>query len=130
MHELDCPDVETARRLRGDQDPRVPRHLARDDDLLLVAAGERGCAGLRSASAYVVLLQQSPRVRDHATRIQPAESRERRLVVVVQSEVFREGELEHEAAAVAVLGYVAESLFQPRVRAGGGEIAPADDHST
>ena len=43
VQELDRADVEAARRLRGDQDPRVARDLARDDELLLVAAGERRC---------------------------------------------------------------------------------------
>ena len=40
VDELDRADVETARRLRCDQDARVTVDLARDDDLLLVPAGE------------------------------------------------------------------------------------------
>ena len=41
VHVLDRADVEAARRLRRDQHVRVARDLARDDDLLLVAARER-----------------------------------------------------------------------------------------
>ena len=40
VDELDRADVEPARRLRGDQDARVAVDLAREHDLLLVAAGE------------------------------------------------------------------------------------------
>ena len=42
MHELDGSDVEPSRRLRGDEKLGVAPELARDDDLLLVAAGEIG----------------------------------------------------------------------------------------
>ena len=45
---LDRPDVEAARRLRGDQHLRIAGDLSRHDDLLLVAAGEP--AGAASAA--------------------------------------------------------------------------------
>ena len=41
VDELDRADVEPARRLRGDRDLRLLGELARDDDLLLVAARQR-----------------------------------------------------------------------------------------
>ena len=41
VHELDRADVEAARRLRRDQHLRVAVDLAREHDLLLVAARER-----------------------------------------------------------------------------------------
>src|SRR5205085_6412426 len=74
VHELDRADVEASSRLRRDQHPRVPRDLARDDDLLLISAGERPGAGLWAAASHVVLLEESARVRDHAARIEPAEA--------------------------------------------------------
>ena len=46
VDELDRADVEAARRLRGDQHPRVALDLAREDDLLLVAARERRPRGV------------------------------------------------------------------------------------
>src|SRR5712692_2147207 len=39
--ELDGPDVDAPRRLRGKQDLGVARHLPRNDDLLLVSARKR-----------------------------------------------------------------------------------------
>ena len=41
VNELDRADVDAARRLRGEQHLKSRAHLARDHDLLLVAAGER-----------------------------------------------------------------------------------------
>ena len=41
VDELDRADVDAARRLRGEQHLKRAPHLARDDDLLLVAARER-----------------------------------------------------------------------------------------
>ena len=48
VDELDRADVEAARRLRGDRDLRLLGELARDHDLLLVAAGERAGQRLRA----------------------------------------------------------------------------------
>ena len=41
VDELDGADIHAARGLRGEQHARLAADLARDDDLLLVAAGER-----------------------------------------------------------------------------------------
>ena len=40
VDELDAADVEAAGRLVEDEQPQVAAELARDDDLLLVAAGQ------------------------------------------------------------------------------------------
>ena len=40
MDKLRCTDIHAAGRLVGDHDLRLARHLARDNDLLHVAAGE------------------------------------------------------------------------------------------
>jgi hypothetical protein len=41
VDELDRPDVQAARRLAGDEQAQRAGQLAREDDLLLVAAGQR-----------------------------------------------------------------------------------------
>src|SRR5438046_5481051 len=130
VHELDGADVQTACRLRRDQHARVAGDLAREDHLLLVAAGERACERLRPAAAYVVLAEQTARALDHAARIEPPPARERRLVVVVQRDVLRERELEHEPAPLAVLGYVPEPLLEADVRIRARQLLPADQYST
>ena len=57
VDELDRADVETARRLRGDQHLRIAVDLAREHHLLLVAAGERAGRRRRPAAADVELLR-------------------------------------------------------------------------
>ena len=103
VEELDRPHVEAARRLGRDQHLRVARDLARDDDLLLVAAGEAARARLRAAAAHVELLDQPCGALDHPRGKQPAPLRVRRLRVVVQPDVLRDGELEDETAPLTVL---------------------------
>ena len=108
VDELDRAHVEAARRLRGDQHLRVAVDLAREDDLLLVAAREAAGVRVRPAAADVELLQQDARLLDQALRIEPAEARRGRMIVVVQGEVLGEREVEHEPAPLPVLGDVAE----------------------
>src|SRR2546430_168032 len=113
-------------RLRRDQDARVPRHLARDDHLLLVSAGERTRGRLGPPAAHVELAEQLPRALDDATRAEPAPARERRLVVVVQRDVLGERERQHEPAPLSVLLDVTEPFLEPDVRSCVGELLTAD----
>ena len=118
VQELDRTDVEAARRLRGDQHARVARDLARDDELLLVAAGERRAPARRARRrARRTRAMQAPGGRDHPARAQPAELRGGLVPVVVQREVLGERELEHDAAPQAVLGNVAHAGVDPVARA-------------
>src|SRR5581483_10563268 len=109
VHVLDRADVQAARRLSGDQDLRVARDLTRDDHLLLVPAGEGAGARPRAAAADVEVLDQLPGAGDEAARVQPAPLRIGLLRVVVERDVLRDRELEHEAAALPVLGDVADA---------------------
>ena len=63
--ELDRAYVQPACRLRGDGDARLLGELARDDDLLLVAARKGTRQRLGLAAADVVLIQQRPRLLPH-----------------------------------------------------------------
>src|SRR5439155_22480478 len=90
VDELDRADVEAASRLRRDQHLRVTVDLAREDDLLLVAARERGRVRLRSSAAHVELADEPPRPLDQRSRIEPAVARSGGLAVVVQGDVLRD----------------------------------------
>ena len=118
MDVLDRADVEAARRLCGDQDVRVARHLAGDDDLLLVAARKRAAGSLRAPATNVEVLDQLCRALEQSLRIEPARLRGRRVAVVVQRDVLRDRELEHEAAALPVFRDVPHAGVQhfPRGR--------------
>ena len=103
MHVLDRADVEAARRLRGDQQARVRLDLARQHDLLLIAARERPRRRRGPAAAHVVELDPLGRARHHGVAVEPVQVRDRRLVVVVQRRVLGDREVEHEAVALAIL---------------------------
>ena len=110
MDELDRADVEPARRLRRDEHARVARHLAREDDLLLVAARERARPGVCGPPPRTSNSVRSLRARAiDAPREEPAVARVRRLGVVVEGEVLGQREVEHEPAPLAVLGDVADA---------------------
>ena len=126
MDELDRADVETARRLRRDQHLRVAVDLAREDDLLLVAAGEAASERLRAAAAHVELLEQLARLLRQALREEPAEARGGRMVVVVQGDVLRQREVEHEPAPLPVLRDVAEPGVEAVAAALVGDVLVAD----
>ena len=59
VHELDRADVEAARRLRGQQQLRLQIDLAREHELLLVAAGEGARRRRGRAAAHVEALDQA-----------------------------------------------------------------------
>ena len=110
MDELDRADVEAARRLRGDRDARLLGELARDHDLLLVAARQRARpASSRLAAADVVLLEQRPRALRACAWARAARSGSAAAAVLAQREVLGQRQVEHEAAPVAVLGDVADA---------------------
>src|SRR5439155_10582474 len=86
-----------------------------------------GAASSRGApSAHVELLQQACRPAQPATRVQPAEARERLLAVVVEDEVLGEVEVEDETAPVPVLGHVAQPGIERFPRGGVRQVASAD----
>src|SRR5262249_23897174 len=93
---LDRAHVETAGGLRRDQALRVACDLTGGDDLLLVSAREAAGARERTAAADVELLDPRSSALDEPRREQPAPLRVGRLVVVVQRDVVRDRELEHE----------------------------------
>ena len=112
MDELDRPDVETARRLRGDQHLRVALDLACEHDLLLVAAGEPAARRRGAAAADVEVLDQLARALDEPAREEPAEARGGRRAIVVEGDVLGDRVLEHEPAPLPVLRDVAEPRLQ------------------
>ena len=105
--------------------PRVAGDLAREHDLLLVAARERaGRASRARRRARRTRSSSAARPLDQPPRREPAEARVRRLAVVVQGEVLGEREVEHEPAALAVLGDVADAgVERARARSRAGDVA-------
>src|SRR5579884_1229399 len=123
---LDRADVEPTRRLRRDQDLRVACDLARGDHLLLVAARKAAGTRHRAPAAHVELADQRRRAADELPGEEPAPLRVRWARVVVQRDVLRDRELEHEPAPLPVLRDMAEPGVQHAPRILTGAVAAAD----
>ena len=113
MQVLDRTDIEPSRRLCGDEYARVPAiHLARGDDLLLIAAGERPGLRLRIAPAYVELLEEPLSTGSQDAREQPAEAGVWPVAEIVERDVLSEREVEHEPVAMPILGDVTDARLE------------------
>ena len=123
VHELDRPDVEAAGRLARDQHLVLAPDLPGQDDLLLVAAGERARRGGGGSGADVELLDQRGRVGADRGQLQVDAGGERRPVVGVEDEVLGDRERADEPVLPAVLGDVGDARAQPRPRRRAGEVA-------
>ena len=86
VDELDRADVDAARRLRGEQHLKVAPHLAGDDDLLLVAAGECARRQERIGGADVERLDLPPRVLEDPLAVEAQAIRE--SVLLAEYEIF------------------------------------------
>ena len=108
VEELDRADVEPARRLRGDR-TRGSRSTSRATTTFCWLPPESAEACVwgvppRTSNSR----DQLARALDEPARAQPAEAGVRLVPVVVERQVLGEREVEDEAAALAVLGDVAE----------------------
>src|SRR5579875_197131 len=126
VHELDRADVETAGGLAGKQQPDVPADLASQDDLLLVAAGQRADGGVDRGGAHVELGNAVTRMRPDRGEVEGHARGVRLPVVHVEDEVVGHGELAHQAILLAVLGDVPDAGSQPVPRAGIADVAAAE----
>ena len=106
---LDRADVQPAGRLGGDQQPDRPGQLAGDDDLLLVAAGQRADRRLHRGRPDVELARAcAGRCRCTSLEVPRAVPGVRREVVQVEHQVVGDRHVEHQALELAVLGDVGD----------------------
>ena len=126
---LNRAHVQSARRLHGHQHARAHVQLARDDRLLLVAAGHgarnRVCAARR---ADIKLRNQSFRLLIHARVPQKAVPLDGRLVVIFERQVFGQVIIKHQPVPVPVLGNVRKSAIVARADGSVRHIATGDGY--
>ena len=98
MHRLDRADVEPARRRRGDEHARLARELAREHDLLQVAARELRAPACRAPAPHAVARdQRRRRARGCGRRRRSGPARRRRAAVRLEHEVRRDAEARRDA---------------------------------
>ena len=119
MDELDRAEIHPARRVRHQHDARVARQLARDHQLLLVAAGQLSGDGARVGRAHVEFLEQREGARREPPGWQERAYARRGLALAAEHQVLGERERRHHATPQAVARHVGES--RPRVF--GGRVA-------
>ena len=123
------PDVDAAGRLGGDQHLQRPGELPRDDDLLLVAAGQRRHRRLGGLGADVELLDPVVGVRRDRVELEREPAGELVVAVEVEDEVLADAERADEAVVGAVLGDVADAVVEALARAVLGDVLAVEHGS-
>ena len=105
---LDRTDVDAARGLVDQQHGCVVRHLAADDQLLQVAAGQGAGRDGRAAHLDVEVLDDPAGVRPHGAPVQPPAAAQRRAAVEADGQVVRDRGGHGRAGRRPVLGDVGD----------------------
>ena len=123
VHELDRAHVQAPGRLAGHQHLVLPAEFPGQDDLLLVAAGQRAHRRVRRLGADVELLHPFGRVAGDGAQVQVDARGERRPVVAVQDHVVGHREGADQPVFLPVLGDVGDPRVQPLPGRAVGEVA-------
>ena len=120
MNEFDRADINTARRLRNEQQLRCNVIFTSDDQLLLVTAGKRtrrqccvwwtnvkALNDLSGASLHGVLVEKNP------THVRG----DRRTIMNAEDRVLSQTEIEQEPASMTILRDVCDAELTPNARA-------------
>src|SRR2546423_1798558 len=124
MNEFDGADVDATGRLGGEQHLERAAHLAGDDDLLLVAAGQRTRGEHRIVGPNVERLNLPPRVLEYAVEIEAHAVRE--MMLLAEDQVLSHGIVEDQAALVAVFRNVRQSRIAAPFHGETRDVAPPD----
>ena len=101
-------DVDALRGLIENQDPRLGREPARQGNLLLVAAGQTASGRLRAGALDREVAHEVFRQRLLGGGTQPCAGKQ--FPVHRHGHVFRNGHLEHDAVASAILRHVGDTV--------------------
>src|SRR5688572_30715150 len=119
MNELDRADIDTARRLRHQQQLRLNVILASDDQLLLIATGERPRRKCRVWWSNVECLDNlvGPALdRIVVEKNVAGERGDRWPIVHAEDGILREREIEQQATPVTVFRYVSYAQLAANTR--------------
>src|SRR5688572_22108759 len=124
VNELDRADIDTTRGLRGEQHRELAAHLARDDDLLLVPAGERAGRQGRVRRPDVEFPYALVAVRRDRAPIEHTSLRE--VVLPSEDEVVGDGVVQDEPATMPIFRDVRQAGVSTLTHAEGGDVARPD----
>src|SRR5262249_14398073 len=131
MDELDGADVHAACRLAGEQQPRTARELARDDQLLLIAAREACPAPAWPAGPQVELIHEGRAMALDGAAVEKQAVDKRPIALIAKQRRFARGETADHAKALTILWHMGEPhgtqgrwISRPR---GGNLVAIQDE---
>ena len=101
VHRAGRADVESARWILDDDEPRRVGELSRQNELLLIAARQRANRRRVVRAANVILRDRNSSERAFVGGIDPSSSHARSP----KSEILGDGEVEHERIVLPILGY-------------------------
>ena len=110
--------------MRHDEQAAEAREFARDDGLLLVAAGEAAEPRIDAGRAHIILLNEAPRVLIPGVIVGEDAAREGTLPVVLQHQVVHHREADDHAVLLAVLRHVRHAFRGDLARRVVSDIAP------
>lgn len=117
-----CADVHTPGGVGGDQQLGVVAHLAADDQLLLVAAGERGGGDPDAGRADVVLAHDALGVGARGLEVEEGALAVGPLGDVTQHAVLPERRVQEKAVPVPVLGDDGHAVLAALARGRTGDV--------
>ena len=126
VHELDRPDIEPTGRLGGDEEAQLPTELARQHDLLLVAAGQPSDVGRDALGSDVELDDLLLGEGVQRLNLQEPVLDERRPDRAVEHEVLGDRELGHEAVLGPILWHEADAGVEHAARAAADQLGPVE----
>src|SRR5688572_12010606 len=116
VDELDRADIDAARRLSDEEHGGISLELAREHDLLLIAAREIRRLQALVRRTDIVLFDLPAGIVAHGPDVEQWSVPERRIVVIAERGVLPFLEGGDEAHAVAILGHVRELAVAQRSR--------------
>ena len=109
MDEFNGADIDTASRLRADEQHRVALELPRDDHLLLISAAQRAHSGARRWRPNIVARDEHGGVATHAGAIEQPALRGRRAPMATEHQILGDAEVQHQSAPMPILRDVRQS---------------------
>ena len=111
LHEFDGSHIKALAGLHDDENVRPAFDFARQDDFLLIAAGEKARRLLRRPRADIVTFDEMRGVSRDMTKIENAALRHRRSVKIAQHQICSDRIVQYESRALAVFRHEAEASF-------------------
>ena len=110
---FDRADVKTAGRVHGNEQIFVVLNLTRDDDLLLIAAGEGACRPLLAfGRTDVIVFDGFAGMLEDGVAFQNFLVRKRMFLIVLENQIVFNGEIQHETMLLTVGGNAGDTVFK------------------